>query len=63
MKIDTEIQSKWGRYKATPIYGNLDTLFGVVTLLDRNNGKVQVRIDDDITATFREKEFVEEFVI
>ena len=63
MNVSAELQSKWGRYKATPIYDKIDTVFGVVTLLDKNNGKVQVMIDNDITATFREKEFVEEFVI
>jgi hypothetical protein len=41
----------------------LDTKFGMVSVLERKNGKVMVLIDDDITATFPEKEFFEEFVV
>lgn len=41
----------------------IDTKFGVVTVLERKNGKIMVLIDDDITATFNEKEFFNDFVL
>ena len=45
------------------IYDKLDTVFGVVTVLERKNGKIMVLIDDDITATFNENEFFSDFVL
>ncbi len=44
-------------------YDKLDTKFGVVTVLERKNGKIMVLIDDDITATFNESEFFADFVL
>jgi hypothetical protein len=44
-------------------YDKLETKFGVVTVLERKNGKIMVLIDDDITATFNENEFFSDFVI
>lgn len=44
-------------------YDKIDTQFGVVTVLERKNGKIMVLIDDDITATFKENEFFEDFVL
>ncbi len=41
----------------------IDTKFGVVTVLERKNGKIMVLIDDDITATFNEVEFFNDFVL
>ena len=41
----------------------IDTKFGVVTVLERKNGKIMVLIDDDITATFNESEFFNDFVL
>jgi hypothetical protein len=41
----------------------IDTKFGVVTVLERKNGKIMVLIDDDITATFNEIEFFNDFVL
>ena len=44
-------------------YDKIDTKFGVVTVLDRKDGKIMVLIDDDITATFNENEFFTDFVL
>jgi hypothetical protein len=44
-------------------YDKIDTKFGVVMVLERKNGKIMVLIDDDITATFNEKEFFSDFVL
>ena len=50
-------------------YDKLDTKFGVVTVLERSKdsktGKrtIMVLIDDDITATFNEDEFMADFVL
>lgn len=44
-------------------YDKIDTKFGVVTVLERKNGKIMVLIDDDITATFNENEFFSDFVL
>jgi hypothetical protein len=44
-------------------YDKLDTKFGIVTVLERKQGKIMVLIDDDITATFNEKEFFSDFVL
>lgn len=44
-------------------YDKIDTKFGVVTVLERKNGKIMVLVDDDITATFNENEFFSDFVI
>ena len=44
-------------------YDKIDTKFGVVTVLDRSEGKIMVLIDDDITATFNENEFFSDFVL
>ncbi|MFH1070604.1 MAG: hypothetical protein V1794_13395 [Candidatus Glassbacteria bacterium] len=44
-------------------YDKLDTKFGVVTVLERKDGKIMVLIDDDITATFNENEFFADFVL
>lgn len=41
----------------------IDTKFGLVTVLERGSGKIMVLIDDDITATFNEKEFFKDFVL
>jgi hypothetical protein len=41
----------------------IDTKFGVVTVLERKNGKIMVLISDDITATFNESEFFNDFVL
>ena len=43
-------------------YDKLDTKFGIVTVLERKDGKIMVLIDDDITATFNETEFLKDFV-
>jgi hypothetical protein len=42
---------------------NVDTKLGIVKVLERRNGKIMVLIDGDITATFDEKEFFNEFVL
>ncbi len=44
-------------------YDKIDTKFGVVTVLERKDGKIMVLIDDDITATFNENEFFSDFVL
>jgi hypothetical protein len=44
-------------------YDKLDTKFGIVTVLERKQGKIMVLIDDDITATFNENEFFSDFVL
>ncbi len=44
-------------------FDKLDTKFGIVTVLERKRGKIMVLIDDDITATFNEKEFFSDFVL
>ncbi len=44
-------------------FDKLDTKFGIVTVLERKQGKIMVLIDDDITATFNEKEFFNDFVL
>jgi len=44
-------------------YDKLNTKFGVVTVLERKDGKIMVLIDDDITATFNESEFFTDFVL
>ncbi|MCE5271080.1 hypothetical protein LLH00_07315 [bacterium] len=44
-------------------FDKLDTKFGIVTVLERKQGKIMVLIDDDITATFNEKEFFSDFVL
>jgi|GEM_PF-3035748 hypothetical protein len=44
-------------------FDKIDTKFGVVTVLERKNGKIMVLIDDDITATFNENEFFSDFVL
>ena len=40
----------------------LDTKFGTVTVLERKGGKITVLIDANITATFPDKEFFEQFL-
>lgn len=40
----------------------IDTKFGTISVLERAKGKIMVLIDDDITATFNEKEFFSDFV-
>ena len=50
------------RLAARPEPGNkIDTLFGVVTVLGYKNGKIKVRLSNDITATFLEAEFFSDF--
>ncbi|MEA2062165.1 MAG: hypothetical protein U9P14_00580 [Gemmatimonadota bacterium] len=44
-------------------FDRLDTKFGIVTVLERKQGKIMVLIDNDITATFNEKEFFSDFVL
>ena len=44
-------------------YDKIDTKFGEVTVIDRSKGKIMVLIDDDITATFNEQDFFNDFVI
>lgn len=44
-------------------FDKLDTKFGLVTVLERKQGKIMVLIDDDITATFNENEFFSDFVL
>ena len=44
-------------------FDKLDTKFGIVTVLERKQGKIMVLIDDDITATFNENEFFSDFVL
>jgi len=39
----------------------IDSRFGVATVLKYFNGKIQVRLPGDTTATFREAEFFEDF--
>lgn len=41
----------------------IETKFGRVKVLERKNGKIMVLIDDDITATFTESEFYNDFVL
>lgn len=40
----------------------VDTKFGQVLILKRTNRDITVLIEDDITATFGEREFFEEFI-
>ena len=44
-------------------YDQVNTKFGVVTVLERKDGKITVLLDDDIIANFREAEFFKDFVL
>ncbi len=44
-------------------FDRIDTRFGIVTVLECKEGKVKVLIDKDITATFNEREFFEDFML
>jgi len=44
-------------------FDRLDTKFGIVTVLECKKGKIMVLIDNDITATFNQKEFFSDFVL
>ena len=44
-------------------FDKLDTKFGIVTVLECKKGKIMVLIDNDITATFNQKEFFSDFVL
>jgi hypothetical protein len=58
-----EEQMTQANLKKVKKYDKIDTKFGVVMVLERKNGKIMVLIDDDITATFNEKEFFSDFVL
>lgn len=55
------------RLDAAPVMAasaeKIETKFGTVTVLERKGGKIMVLIDDDITATFTENEFYNDFVL
>jgi len=52
------------RLAARPEPGNkIDTLFGVVTVLQYKNGKITVLLSDNIKATFNEIEFFLDFAL
>jgi len=44
-------------------FDRIETVLGTVTILRRRDGKIEVLIDDDITATFNEEEFIRDFVL
>lgn len=44
-------------------FDKIDTMFGVVTVLERKDGKITVLIEDNITATFNEIGFFADFVL
>ena len=44
-------------------FEKINTKFGIVTVLECEKGKIMVMIDNDITATFNQKEFFQEFVL
>lgn len=44
-------------------YDKINTKFGTVIILERKSGKITIMIDEDISATFNEKEFFMDFVI
>lgn len=44
-------------------YSQIETVFGLVTVLEHKNGKMMVQIDQEIKATFDEEEFFKLFLM